>query len=94
MGDKTRGLYGKFTVTRNDGTSEPGGKHEGCDYFVLDLTHDPFALPALKTYMLACMKDYPLLAGDLYDKIAQSPGGVDLLLGVGSGERLPKGGKP
>ena len=68
MGDKTRGLYGKFNVRRNDGTDAPGGKHDGCDYFVLDLTHDPFALPAIRAYVMACRKEYPLLARDLADK--------------------------
>lgn len=36
----TRGLHNKFTVTRNDGKDAEGEKHEGCEYFVLDLTHD------------------------------------------------------
>ena len=34
MGDTARGLYDKFIVTRTDGTSEPGKKHDGCRYFV------------------------------------------------------------
>ncbi len=50
MGDKSKGLIGKFTVTRNDGKDAPGEKHDGCAYFVLDLTHDPFAIPAIETY--------------------------------------------
>lgn len=70
MGDKKRGLYGKFYVHRADGKSEPGGKHDGCDYFVLDLTHDPFALPALKAYADACRSGYPALAADLDAKVA------------------------
>lgn len=65
MGDKTRGLYNKFTVTRNDGSSEPGGKHHGCEYFVLDLTHDVHAAAALLAYADSCEADYPLLAADL-----------------------------
>ncbi len=69
MGDKTRGLYEKFTVTRNDGSSEPGGKHCGCEYFVLDLTHDPHAASALKAYADSCADDYPLLADDLRSKL-------------------------
>jgi|CXWL01.1.fsa_nt_gi hypothetical protein len=65
MGDETRGLYDKFAVERTDGSSEPGGKHDGCRYYVLDLTHDPFARPALLAYAVACEADYPLLAADL-----------------------------
>jgi hypothetical protein len=65
MGDKTRGLYNKFTVTRTDGTSAPGGKHDGCEYFVLDLTHDKHAAAAIKAYANSCRAEYPLLAADL-----------------------------
>lgn len=72
MGDKTRGLYpeGKFDVRRKDGSSLPGGKHEDCHYFVLDLTHDPFAIPAIRAYATACRAEYPLLARDLENKLA------------------------
>lgn len=69
MGDPTRGLYKKFIVTRSDGTSELGKKHEGCDYFVLDLTHDPFAFDALQRYAQACRHEYPLLADGLEEKL-------------------------
>lgn len=47
MGDRTRGLYGKFFVERTDGKSELGEKHHGCEYYVLDLDHDKYAVPAL-----------------------------------------------
>ena len=66
MGDNTRGLYGKFNVERVDGKSATGEKHDGCEYFVLDLTHDPHALPALRAYVESCRGDYPLLANDLF----------------------------
>ena len=69
MSDKTRGLYDKFTVFRNDGTSEPGGKHCGCEYFVLDLTHDKHAKAALKAYAKSCAEELPLLAQDLQRKL-------------------------
>lgn len=65
MGDKTRGMFHKFNVSRTDGSSDIGGKHEGCSYFVLDLTHDPYAIPAIKAYADICDSDYPLLARDL-----------------------------
>lgn len=68
MGDPTRGLYGKFLVERVDGSSAPGGKHDGCDYFVLDITHDKFAKAALVAYAEACKEEYPLLAADLLTK--------------------------
>lgn len=67
--DKERGLYRKYKVERLDGSSEPGRKHEKCDYFVLDLTHDPFATPALAAYATACEEEYPELAADLRRKV-------------------------
>jgi len=69
MGDPNVGLINKFKVERADGTSAPSQKHDGCDYFVLDLTHDEFALTALIAYKLACCKKYPKLAADLAQKI-------------------------
>lgn len=66
-----RGVYNKFTVHRNDGKDSPNGKHNACDYFVLDLTHDDFALPALIAYEQACRDKFPLLADDLVIKIRQ-----------------------
>ena len=65
MGDKTRGLYEKFRVRRLDGSDRLGGKHDGCWYFVLDVTHDPHARAALLAYAESCRADYPLLADDL-----------------------------
>jgi hypothetical protein len=64
MGDRTRGLLPKFIVVRRDGSSSKDGKHEKCDYFVLDLDHDPFARPALKAYADSCRAEYPLIAGN------------------------------
>lgn len=68
MGDKTKGLYGKFVVRRTDGRDQPGEKHDGCEYFVLDLSHDPHAYRALMAYAASCSEEYPLLAGDLRAK--------------------------
>lgn len=65
MGDKNRGLYQKFFVERTDGSSAPGGKHDGCDYFVLDLDHDKHALAAIAAYAASCELEYPLLAAEL-----------------------------
>lgn len=63
--DKGQGLYNKFLVSRRDGSSLPGGKHEGCRYFVLDIDHDPHAKAALAAYAESCGADYPHLAIDL-----------------------------
>ena len=74
MGDPTRGLYGKFKVWRTDGKDSEGEKHDGCDYFVLDLTHDPHARPALLAYADSCEAEYPLLAIDLRAKLTAKDG--------------------
>lgn len=71
MGDRSRGIYHKFDVTRTDGSSEPGGKHHGCFYFVLDLDHDPHAKAALQAYADSCRADYPKLADDLCNMVVE-----------------------
>lgn len=73
MGQRERGLYGKFLVARTDGRDGAGEKHYGCDYFVLDLVHDRHAAPALLAYAASCESDYPLLAADLRTKAAAIP---------------------
>ena len=62
-------LYRKFTVTRTDGKSAPGKKHDGCEYFVLDMTHDPHAASALAAYADSCESTHPTLAADLRERI-------------------------
>jgi hypothetical protein len=67
MGDRDRGLYRKFHVERVDGKQEA---HANCDYFVLDLTHDPHAVVALEAYTESARRDgYNLLANDLDEKV-------------------------
>lgn len=73
MSEEQRGLYRKYRVTRTDGSSESGGKHERCAYFVLDLEHDEFAAAALKAYAKACQETYPDLAADIERIIATKP---------------------
>lgn len=65
MSDEKRGLYRKYKVERVDGSSKPEGKHEDCQYFVLDMEHDPHARVALRAYADSCKKDFPGLAKDL-----------------------------
>jgi hypothetical protein len=60
--DQKRGLYGKYRVER---LVDPTDKHRDCRYYVLDLTHDAFAGPALRAYADACEATYPALARDL-----------------------------
>lgn len=65
-----RGLYRKYIIGRTDHEDEAGGRHEGCDYFVLDLTHDPHARAAIAAYAEACARDRPRLAADLQSMLA------------------------
>lgn len=69
--DHDKGLYDKFTVFRNDGQSAVGCKHHRCDYFVLDLTHDPYAADALLAYASACKGSHPMLSLDLVAKVVE-----------------------
>jgi hypothetical protein len=66
MSDRAMGLFKKYVVTRTDNSDQPGGKHDGCRYFVLDLTHDKHALPAIAAYARSARLDgYNALADDL-----------------------------
>lgn len=65
INDHAKGLYRKYEIRRTDGSSEPGGKHDMCAYFVLDLRHDTFSVPALRAYAVACAEEFPALAADL-----------------------------
>ena len=71
-GDSRRGLYAKYRIERVDETDAPGSKHDECDLFVLDITHDPHARAAASAYAKSCAHDYPLLAGDLRALVALS----------------------
>jgi len=66
--DEQRGLYPKYEVAR---VSDPLSKHVGCEYFVLDLNHDPYAAFALRAYADACADRYPKLAEDLRVKMLE-----------------------
>jgi hypothetical protein len=88
--DTSRGLYMKYRVERTDGSSGPGGKHEACDYFVLDLKHDKFAYNALVAYANACEAQFPHLYDDLIDKLnAMRPHGCVPLRKLGEPQPEP-----
>lgn len=79
---KDRGIYQKFIVARTDGTDAAGGKHEGDEYFVLNITTDKNAIPALAAYADACNEEYPLLAADLRAKVANKVKAESLFITV------------
>lgn len=76
-----QGVFRKFDVRRVDGSDRPGGKHEGCEYFVLDTNHDKHAAAALAAYADAVEATHPQLAADMrerYELAAQAePAGGD-----------------
>src|ERR1051325_11211470 len=69
MGDRMQGLHHKYNVSRTDGRDAPGGKHQHCEHFVLDITDDPHSPAALAAYADSCAADCPTLAADLRAKI-------------------------
>lgn len=60
-----QGVFHKFDVRRVDGSDQPGGKHHGCRYFVLDLDHDPHAAAAMAAYAQDCKATHPTLSAEL-----------------------------
>ena len=66
--DSERGIYTKYWVRR---LGDFEGKHRGCEYFVLDWRHDPFAIAAALAYATACEATHPQLAKELRDKAEQ-----------------------
>ncbi|WP_027864271.1 hypothetical protein [Massilia alkalitolerans] len=64
-GAEDQGMFRKFDVRRLDGTDRPGGKHYGCRYFVLDLSHDKNAKAAMRAYAASCSSTHPQLAADI-----------------------------
>ena len=61
-------LHEKYVVQRTDRTDGRGMKHDACDYFVLDLTHDPFAIQGVHAYADACEETHPQLAADIRNR--------------------------
>jgi hypothetical protein len=94
MGDPERGLYEKYRVQRTDGSDAPGEKHDGCEYFVLDLTHDDFAIPAIQAYAMACADKYPSLSEDLLRKVREAHAGRTLERESWNEDRNTRGSMP
>jgi hypothetical protein len=68
-----QGLFRKFVVRRTDGSDEPGGKHDGCEYFVLDVTHDKHARAALAAYAASVEETHQQLAADMRVRYQLAP---------------------
>lgn len=68
-----QGLFRKFDVFRVDHSDQPGGKHYGCRYYVLDLTHDQHAPTAMRAYAAVCRATHPQLADDIEAEFGAAP---------------------
>ena len=64
-----QGLFRKFIVQRVDGSDAIGGKHHGCEYFVLDMDHDVHAPAAIQAYAESCKDTHPELSADLITRL-------------------------
>ncbi len=73
--DRLLPVYEKYHIYRTDGRDATGEKHDGCAYFVLDLTHDPHAIPALEAYLVSCRQDFPFLSARLETAVHQMRAG-------------------
>lgn len=61
--EREQGVVRKYNVVRLD---DKFGKHDTCDYFVLDPQHDRHAIPALRAYAESAREDrYIALANEL-----------------------------
>jgi hypothetical protein len=84
MQDKRNKLQQKYYVDRIDGRDLAGGDRVDSRYFVLDYIHDPYSIPALETYALACYKDFPNLSEEIRTLVAELKDGQP---GAQTGER-------
>jgi len=72
------GLEHRFNVYRQTDNVEKQRKHSNCFYFVLDVTHDINAIPALLAYANACEETEPELAADLRAKAQDASDRLDM----------------
>jgi hypothetical protein len=69
-------LHDKYLVRRRDGRDQVAtDKHHRCEYFVLDLTHDPLARAAALTYAIARLGTVG--ANDLSDQLCNMIFGIE-----------------
>ena len=68
--DQAKGLYAKYNVHR---IADKTGKHDRCEYFVLDPRHDPIARMALRCYARwAWVRGFNQLARDIRAMVRRS----------------------
>lgn len=59
-------IHRKFDVKRTDRRDRnPGDKHYGCFHWVLDIDHDPHAMPTMGFYAKLCKETHPQLSSDI-----------------------------
>ncbi len=67
-------VYEKYNVSRVDGRDAPGEGKANAQYFVLDYVNDWYARIALGCYADSCSIEFPELAADIEQKLADSKG--------------------
>jgi hypothetical protein len=70
-GCASEGYGGKFEVRRTDGSDQPGGRHHGCRYLVLDLDHDPSARHVARIYAEDIETSRGVFAHELLDLLRE-----------------------
>jgi len=70
MDDRRNRLQQKYYVDRIDERDRVGGDRVDSKYFVLDYIHDPYSIPALEAYAVACYNDFPNLSQEILALVA------------------------
>lgn len=72
MSATAQGILPKYRVER---LNDLAGKHDKCEYFVLDVVHDPHARAAMTAYAASCRGEYQKLAAELDQRVADAASG-------------------
>lgn len=79
--DTEQGLYEKYRVYRTDGLDNVGGPRADDKYFVLNLTRDPHAKPAMAAYAASVNPTHAILSTDMIREVLGG-GAIDTLVAL------------
>lgn len=79
--DTEQGIYEKYRVYRTDGLDNAGGPRADDKYFVLNLTRDPHAKPAMAAYAASAKGTHPILSADMIREV-MGGGAIDTLVAL------------
>lgn len=69
-----KGLFDKYYIRRTDEQDAPGCRHDNCELFVMDITHDIHAQDAMLFYARQVAAIKPQLALDIMEKVMKARG--------------------